>query len=183
MEVLSKEMIRQWSLPVLTFSAHGRPSVVEPVELVEVILHKLKSGCQWHLLPFKRFFKGASLTWQGVYARFNAWRNDGSWQGVWLRLLRENGAHLDCSSVQLDGSHTPAKNGGEAVGYQGRKKVRTTTALFLADNRGQPLACASLQAGNHHDTHLLNALFEEICAPLDPVVGKDRLGVVGQTLG
>ena len=37
MEVLSKEMIRQWILPALTFSAHGRPSVVEPVELMEVI--------------------------------------------------------------------------------------------------------------------------------------------------
>ena len=45
MEVLSKDMIRQWILPALTFSAHGRPSVVEPVELVEVILYKLKSGC------------------------------------------------------------------------------------------------------------------------------------------
>ena len=67
-----------------------------------------------------------------MYARFNAWRKDGSWQGVWLRLLRENRAHLDYSSVQLDGSHTPAKNGGAAVGYQGRKKARTTTALFLA---------------------------------------------------
>ena len=137
MEVLSKEMIRQWILPALTFSAHGRPLVVKPVELVEVILYKLKSGSQWRLLPVKQFFTGASLTWQGR-ARFNAWRKNGSWQGVWLRLLRENGAHLACSSVQLDGSHTPAKNGEEAVGYQGRKKARTTTALFLADNRGQP---------------------------------------------
>ena len=75
-----------------------------------------------------------------MYARFNTWRKDGSWQGVWLRLLRQNGANLGCSSVQLDGRHTPAKNGGEAVGYQARKKVRTTTALFLADNRGKPLA-------------------------------------------
>ena len=40
-------------------------------------------------------FAGASLIWQGVHARFNARRKDGSWQGVWLRLLRENGAHLD----------------------------------------------------------------------------------------
>ena len=44
MEVLSKEMIGQWILPALIFSAHGRPSAVEPVELVEVILYKLKSG-------------------------------------------------------------------------------------------------------------------------------------------
>ena len=117
MEVLSKEMIRQWILPALPFSAHGRPSIVEPVERVEVILYKLKSSCQWRLLPVKPFFTGASLTWQGVYARFTAWRKDGSWQGGWLKVLRENGAHLDCSSVQLDGSHTPAKNGGEAVGY------------------------------------------------------------------
>ena len=138
MEVLSKDMIRQWVLPALTFSTHGRPSAVEPEELLEAILYKPKSGCQWRLLPVKQFFTGAPLTWQGVYARFNAWRKDGSWQGVWLRLLRENGAHLDCSSVPLDGNHTPAKNGGEAVGYQGRKKARTTTVLFLADNQGQP---------------------------------------------
>ena len=62
-----------------------------------------------------------------MYARFNAWRKDEFWQGVWLRLLRENGPTWNYSSVQLDGSHTPAKNGGEAVGYQGRKKARTTT--------------------------------------------------------
>jgi len=58
-------------------------------------------------------------------------------------LVARKWAHHDCSNVQLDGSHTSAKNGGENVGYQARKKVRTTTALFLVDNRGQPLACAS----------------------------------------
>ena len=119
------------------------------------------------MLPVKQFFTGASLSWQGVYARFNAWCKDGSWQQVWLNLLRENEAHLDCSSVQLDGSHTPAKNDGAAIGYQGRKKACTTTALFLAGNRGQPLVCASPQAGNHHDTYLLNALFDEICSSLE----------------
>ena len=69
--------------------------------------------------------------------------------------------------MQLDGSHTPAKNGGAAVGYQGRKKARTTTALFLADNQGQPLACATPQACNHHNSFQLAALFEELCILLE----------------
>jgi hypothetical protein len=107
------------------------------------------------------------LSWQGVYARFNAWRKDGSWGTVWLNVLRRNKRGLDCSSGQLDGRHTPAKNGGTAVGYQGRKKARTTTALFLADNQGQPLACATPQAGNHPDSFRLAALFEELCVLLE----------------
>ena len=76
MEILSNEMIRQWILPALTFSAHGRPSVVEPVELVEAIRYQLKSGCQWRLLPVKQFFTGAFLTWQGVYAGFSLQRGE-----------------------------------------------------------------------------------------------------------
>lgn len=67
----------------------------------------------------------------------------------------------------MDSSHTPAKNGGAAVGCQGRKKARTTNALFLADNRGQPLACATPQAGNRHDSFHLAALFEELCVLLE----------------
>ena len=44
MEVLSKDMIRQWVLPALTFSTHGRPSAVEPVELVEAFSTSLKAA-------------------------------------------------------------------------------------------------------------------------------------------
>ena len=53
------------------------------------------------------------------------------------------------------------------MGYQGRKKARTTTALFLTDNQGQPLACTTPQAGNHHDSFRLTALFEELCVLLE----------------
>lgn len=175
MEVLPKDIIRTWILPHLSQSPTGRPSRVDPVELLEVLLYKLKTGCQWRYLPVKQFFTGAMLTWQGVYARFNKWRKEGSWKTMWLNVLRHNKHLLDCSSVQLDGSHTPAKNGGAAVGYQGRKKARTTTALFLADNQGQPLACATPQAGNHHDSYRLAVLFEELCVLLEaagiPVAG------------
>lgn len=76
----------------------------------------------------------------------------------------------------MDGSHTLAKNGGAHVGYQGRKKAKTTNALFLCDNEGQPLAIATPQSGVHHDLHDIEALFGELCALLTGA-GIDLNGV------
>ena len=70
---------------------------------------------------------------------------------------------LDLSCIQLDGSHSPAQRGGEAVVYQGRKSSQTSNTLYLADNQGQMLACASPQAGQHHDLFKIQELFEQIC--------------------
>jgi len=169
MEVLDKITIENWILPHLTLGERGKSIKVEMTALIEAILYKLKTGCQWRQLPVKQFFDEEKLTWQGVYYHFNEWRKDGSWKRVWLNVLRLNKRFLDLSSVQLDGSHTPAKNGGQAVGYQGRKAAKTTTSLFLADNSGVVLGCAMPQAGNHHDLFEIEKLFEELCMLLESV--------------
>ena len=82
-------------------------------------------------------------------------------------MLRHHKRLLDLASLQLDVNHTPAKNGGAALSYHGHKKARTINTLFLADNQGQPLACATSQAVNHHDTHQFAVLFDELCALLE----------------
>ncbi|WP_420147907.1 IS5 family transposase [Spirosoma sp.] len=167
MEVLDKVTIQNWILPYLSLGERGKDIKVERSALIEAILYKLKIGCQWRQLPVKQFFDDHNLTWQGVYYHFNEWRKDGSWKRVWLNVLRLNKRFLDLSSIQLDGSHTPVKNGGQAVGYQGRKAAKTTTSLFLADNTGLMLACATPQAGNHHDLFEIEKLFEELCLLLE----------------
>jgi len=53
MEVLPKGVTRAWILPHLTQSRNGRPSRVDPVELLEAMRYKLKTGCQWRYLPVK----------------------------------------------------------------------------------------------------------------------------------
>ena len=58
---------------------------------------------------------------------------------------------LDMSSVQLDGTHTPEKRGGQEVSYQGRKKSKTSNMLILIDSRGIPLACSDPVGGNHNN--------------------------------
>ena len=163
MEVLSKDIIVTWILPHLPFRPGGRRLAAEPAEVVAAILYKLKTGCQWRFLPVRQLLPQRPLSWQGVFYHFNEWRKQGAWKRLWLCVLRQHRRHLDLSSVQLDGSHTPAKHGGAAVGYQGRKAARTTNALFLADNTGQPLAVATPQAGNHHDTFGLGRVFAELC--------------------
>jgi transposase len=167
MEVLRKDIIRTWILPHLSTGTRGPECKVDLLEVIEAILFKLKTGCQWRQLPVKQFFTDELLTWPGVYYHFNEWCKDGTWKKLWLTRLQAHRRLLDLSSVQLDGSHTPAKNGGAAIGYQGRKAARTTNLLFLADRTGQPLACASPQAGNHHDLFDIETSFGQLCALLE----------------
>lgn len=128
---------------------------------MEAILYRLKTGCQWRQLPTKVFFK-ARYRWQSVYYHFQKWSKDGSWERMWIRLLDKHKTLLDLSSIQLDGSHTPAKRGGASVAYQGRKKCKTSNLLIVSDNQGIPIACGEIVAGNHNDTYNLKTTIENM---------------------
>jgi transposase len=122
--------------------------------VVEAILYRLKTGCQWRQLPVKQFFK-KKYRWQSVYFHFQKWSKDGSWEKVWRSVLEKHKHLLDLSSIQLDGTQTPTKRGGEATGYQGRRHCITSNLLIIADNQGTPLACSEPVAGNHNDAYNL----------------------------
>jgi len=119
---------------------------------VEAILYRLKTGCQWRELPMKQFFR-TTYGWSSVYHHFQKWSKDGSWEQVWRIILQKHKHLLDLSSIQLDGTHTPTKRGGSAVGYQGRKKCKTSNMLIISDSQGIPLACSNPISGNHNDAH------------------------------
>ena len=86
-----------------------------------------------------------------MYYHYQKWCKDGSWELMWQSLLKSYKHLLDMSSIQLDGTHTPTKRGGEAVGYQGRKKSKTSNMLIITDSKGIPLACSDPVSGNHND--------------------------------
>lgn len=79
------------------------------------------------------------------------------------KFIRFKTYFFDLSSLQCDGSHTPTKNGGDAVGYQVRKVCITTNSLFLCDNQGVMLSIATPQEGQHHDLFEIQTLFDELC--------------------
>jgi transposase len=59
------------------------------------------------------------------------------------------------SILNLDGSHTLAKKGGESVAYQGRKKGKTSNILPIMDAKGYVVASTGIIAGNHNDAYEL----------------------------
>jgi hypothetical protein len=109
----------------------------------------------------KQFFR-VKYQWQSVYYHYQKWCKDDSWKSLWTIVLKKHKNLLDMSSIQLDGTHTPTKRGGEAVDYQGRKKCKTSNMLILTDSRGIPLACSDAIAGNHNDAYELKDNVEQM---------------------
>jgi transposase len=163
---VDKDTIEKIIVPHLSKGKRGFRSKIPMIQIVRAIFYRLKTGCQWRELPLKQFIEGSSMSWQVVYYYFNKWCKDGSWRSVWIGILRSYRSYIDLSCVQLDGSHTLAKRGGQAVGYQGRKASKTSNALFLADNTGQMLALSEPQQGQHHDLYKIKELFTELCEVL-----------------
>lgn len=166
MGTVDKGTIEELILPHLSKGKRGFKSKIPLSGVVMAIFYRLKTGCQWRELPLRQFTDTVEMSWESVYYYFDKWSKEGSWRAVWVSLLRSKRALLDLSSVQLDGSHTVAKRGGQAVGYQGRKASKTSNALFLSDNTGLMLALSEPQEGQHHDLYKIKALLTELCGLL-----------------
>ncbi len=165
--VLDKDMIEMEIVPFIPKTKRGFAPTVPLAEIVNAILYKLKTGVQWNQLPVKALFENIPLSWQSVYYHYRKWCLSGVWKDCWVKFLKKHRGELDLSSVDLDGSHTPAIRGGHGVEYQGRKKRKTTNALYLTDRQGLPLAMSEPVAGNHNDLYGIEVQFEVVTATLE----------------
>lgn len=163
MEVqVSEDSINRYIVLYLSLGKREGQFKVAKCSIIAAILYKLKTGCQWRQLPTKEFFAAYRISWQAVYYHFRRWVIDGSLRKVWVELLKQHRRLLDLSSVQLDGSQTICKNGGECMGYQSRKADNSCNSLFLADNQGLMLACSYPLAGQYHDLFQIKQVFQEL---------------------
>lgn len=153
-------------MPYLSVAKRGYVSQGSLIEVVNAILHKLKSGCQWHQLPVEHLFGDVVLSWNAVYHHFRKWCRLGEWQSMFAALVRKYKDRLDMSVTHIDGSHTPALKGGECVEYQGHKKHKTTNSLYFCDRQGLPLAMSEPQKGNHADLYEIAQRVDELAAQL-----------------
>ncbi len=140
--------------PHLRTAKRGFVSQIPLFKIFNYILYWLHTGCQWSQLPIDPDPDqptNAELSYHAVYYHYRKWSRDGSLKHIWQHSIQLVQADLDVSVLNLDGSHTLAKKGGESVAYQGRKKAKTSNILPLADANGYVVATTGIVAGNHHD--------------------------------
>jgi len=160
--VLDKDTIEKEIIPHLPVAERGFKTQAPLYEIVNAVLYKLKTGVQWAGLPVKALFSGRVLHHKTVFGHFRKWCVRGAWRDCWESISWDNHAEIDLSSADLDGSHTPSIKGGESIGYQRRKKRKTTNALYFADRQGLPLAMSEPVSGNHNDLFEVEICFDEI---------------------
>lgn len=125
--------------------------VVQNLQLHPVsVAYGLSVGAVAHRQGRRRPDK-KEISYHGVYHHYRKWSRDGSLEGVFAQSILSIQAQVDTHHLNLDGSHAPAKKGGEAVAYQGRKKAKTSNVLPITDANGFILATTGIIAGNHND--------------------------------
>jgi hypothetical protein len=91
------------------------------------------------------------ISWQAVYDHFRKWSADGNLEKVWHASIQTVQSDLDLSQLNLDGTHTIAKKGGENGAYQGRKRAKTSNILPILTANDYIVASTGIVAGNHND--------------------------------
>jgi hypothetical protein len=127
-------------------------SIVQGVQLQLIpTAYWLSVGAITHRQGRRRRKK--DLSYHAVYHHYRKWSRDGSLERLFqhsiLTLHRQQ--PLDLHHLNVDGSHTIAKKGGEEVAYQERKKAKTSNILPITDANRFILASTGMVAGNHTD--------------------------------
>lgn len=153
-------------MPYLNIAKRGFVSKFNLADIVNAILHKLKTGCQWEYLPVEHLFSGEAPSYKTVFHHYRKWCKLGEWEKIFAALAKKYKHLLDLSLSHIDGSHTPAVRGGESVDYQGWKKRKTTNALYFCDGQRLPLAMSEPQKGNHTDLYEIEVRIDEMAVQL-----------------
>lgn len=85
--VLAKDTIKIEIMPNLSVAKRGFTTKFDMIEIVNSILYKLKSGCQWRMLPVGHLFTGETPSWNTVFHHYRRWRNAGEWKATFTELL------------------------------------------------------------------------------------------------
>ena len=122
---VTKSQFEHYFLPHLSTAKRGYVSNIPLYKIFNYILYKLRTGCQWELLPMDTTADGLpEASYQVPYYHFRKWSRDGSLQRLFDASIITIKGELNLSELNLDGSHSAAKKGAKKSGIKAARKPR-----------------------------------------------------------
>ncbi len=117
-----------------TKSKRGRPREIPYREILNAIFYVLKTGCGWRELPHD-FPK-----WPTAYYYFRQFHRYGLWEEINERVCqavrKQEGRRAEPTAMIIDSQSVKSAEGGEAIGFDGGKKVHGRKRVLLTDTLG-----------------------------------------------
>lgn len=152
----------------------GRPRKTNIRVIVCAILYLVNTGCPWRYLP-KEY-----PPWKTVYHYYRVWMQGGVWRKIHdflIKLLREAEGRDAMPSYLIIDSQTIKAQSGEALAYDGFKKVRGRKRQILVDTMGL-VHGVHIHAADLSDTFEGRSLFKKI-----PLRLRKRIQVMNADMG
>lgn len=187
---VTEKQFQKYFEPYLSKAKRGYVSKIPLFKIFNYILYSLYTGCQWNQLPIEcvksikrsknsmlivESTQEKEISFQAVYYHFRKWSSDGSFKRIFRNSINSIKIDLDLSEINLDGTHTIAKKGGESVKYQGRKKAKTSNIIPIIDKQGFILATTNILPGNNNDLFEFEKNLKQIIKELKLIGLKEQL--------
>ena len=117
---VTESQFEQHIRPRLSTAKRGYVSDIPLYKIFNYVLYKLRTGCQWELLPMDKTEDGRpEASYQVPYYHFRKWSRDGSLQRLFDASIMTIRGELKLSELNLDGSHSVAKKGAMQLPIKG----------------------------------------------------------------
>jgi len=176
--VLTESQFNQFVLPHLSQGLFGPRPKISLHKFFNYILVVLYTSCQWKQLPIDKNEHGTSeINYTRIFRKFQSWREDGSLEKIFENTigLLKNADLLDLSILHGDGSSTPAKKGGNRIGFNGHKHFKGEKVIAIVDRNVNVLAPYTIAAGNKNEA----PLFKEALGNLKAIAKAVGLSIKG----
>lgn len=69
--MIDKDTILREIIPYLSEGKLGKGQEIDICGIIQLIFHRLKTGCQWRELPVKQFIERSETRWNSIYYHYN----------------------------------------------------------------------------------------------------------------